>query len=44
MDDNNIIGWLKIYNYTELICEYIKIDFPSKEDFEVSHEIIERIV
>ena len=29
--------------YAELLCEYIKIDFPPKEDFEVTNEIIERV-
>ena len=29
--------------YAELLCEYIKIDFPPKEDFEVTSEIIERV-
>ena len=29
--------------YAELLCEYIKIDFPPKEDFEVANEIIERV-
>ena len=29
--------------YAELLCEYIKIDFPPKEDYEVTNEIIERV-
>ena len=29
--------------YAELLCEYIKIDFPPKEDFEVTNEIIDRV-
>ena len=29
--------------YAELLCEYIKIDFPPKEDYEVINEIIERV-
>ena len=29
--------------YAELLCEYIKIDFPPKDDFEVTNEIIERV-
>ena len=29
--------------YAELLCEYIKIDFPPKEDEEVINEIIERV-
>ena len=44
MEDYNIIGKLKIYINTELLCEYIKIDFPPKENFKVSNEIIEKIV
>jgi len=29
--------------YAELLCEYIKLDFPPKEDYEVTSEIIERV-
>ena len=29
--------------YAELLCEYIKIDFPPKDDEEVINEIIERV-
>ena len=29
--------------YAELLCEYIKIDFPPKEDSEVTNEIIDRV-
>ena len=29
--------------YAELLCDYIKIDFPPKEDFGVTNEIIERV-
>ena len=29
--------------YAELLIEYIKIDFPMKEDYEVSKEIIDRV-
>ena len=29
--------------YAELLCEYIKLDFPPKEDDEVNNEIIERV-
>ena len=29
--------------YAELLCEYIKIDFPPKEDYELTNEIIDRV-
>ena len=29
--------------YAELLCEYIKIDFPPKDDSEVNNEIIDRV-